>query len=231
MNLYPPVFRSRPQLAAAIVIGIVAALLVPSTIQTATRVLIGWNFAVWTYLVLMWLHMAFASDDSVRRNASREDESAGTVLFLICTATVASLVAIVIELGTTKSLGLGSKVLHTTLTATTLIGAWFLIPTIFTLHYARLYYGSDPAAPALVFPDNDPQSSSGESKDGAKLTPNYWDFLYFAFTIAVASQTADIGLRGRHARRGVLAQSVLSFYFNVAVLGLCVNIAASMVGG
>ena len=218
MNLYPQVLRNRPQLAVAIVIGIIAGLLVPSKIQAATRVLIGWNFAVWTYLVLMWLHMAFASEDSVCNNASREDETAGTVLFLICTATVASLVAIVIELGTTKSLGLGSKLLHSILTGTTLIGAWFLIPTIFTLHYARLYYGSEPDSPALAFPDD-------------KLKPNYWDFLYFAFTIAVASQTADVGLRGRTARRGVLAQSILSFYFNVAVLGLCVNIAASMVGG
>lgn len=218
MNVYPQVLRTRPQLVTAIVVGIVAGCLVPSAIQAVPRMLIGWNFAVWTYLVLMWLHMAFASDDNVRRNARREDENAGTVLFLICTATVASLLAIVIELGTTKSLGLGSKVLHTVLTGTTLIGAWFLIPTIFTLHYARLYYGSEPDAPALVFPDSE-------------LQPNYWDFLYFSFTIAVASQTADISLRGRNARRGVLAQSILSFYFNVAVLGLCVNIAASMVGG
>lgn len=228
MNLYPQVLRNRPQLVAAIVIGIVAGLLVPSKIQAATRVLIGWNFAVWTYLVLMWLHMAFASDDDVSCNASREDESAGTVLFLICTATVASLVAIVIELGTTKSLGLGSKLLHTMLTGTTLIGAWFLIPTIFALHYARLYYGSDPDAPALVFPDNEQESSSGGG--GTTLTPNYWDFLYFSFTIAVASQTADIALRSRTIRRAVLAQSVLSFYFNVAVLGLCVNIAAGLLG-
>lgn len=225
MNLYPQVFRNRPQLVAAILVGIVAGFLVPSTIMAATRVLIGWNFSVWTYLVLMWIHMAFASEENVRENARREDENAGTVLFLICTATVASLVAIVLELGTTKSLGLGSKLAHTLLTGTTLIGAWFLIPTIFTLHYARLYYGSAPDAPALVFPDNDAQSSGSNS-----LMPNYWDFLYFSFTIAVASQTADIGMRGRAARRGVLAQSVLSFYFNVAVLGLCVNIAASMVG-
>ena len=152
-----------------------------------------------------------------RANARREDENAGTVLFLICTATVTSIVAIVIELGTTKDLGTATKVLHSLLTGLTLIGAWFLIPTIFTLHYARLFYGSDPNEPALVFPDR-------------KLTPNYWDFLYFSFTIACASQTADIGLRGRSARRGVLAQSILSFYFNVSVLGLCVNIAASMVG-
>jgi uncharacterized membrane protein len=217
-KLYPQVLRNRPQLAVAIAIGVAAGVLVPSTVRASARMLIGWNFAVWIYLVLMWLHMAFASEDDVSRNARREDENAGTVLFLVCTATVASIVAIVIELGTTKSLGVGSKVLHSLLTGTTLIGAWFMIPTIFTLHYARLYYGSDPNAPALVFPDD-------------RLKPNYWDFLYFSFTIAVASQTADIGLRGRDARRGVLAQSVLSFYFNVAVLGLSVNIAASMVGG
>jgi uncharacterized membrane protein len=225
MNLYPQVLRNRPHLVAAMVIGIIAGVLVPSAIKIITRVLIGWNFGVWTYLVAMWVHMALASEDSVRVNARREDENAGTVLFLICAATVASLVAIVLELGTTKSLGLGSKVAHTILTGTTLIGAWFLIPTIFTLHYARLYYGSEPDAPALVFPDNEPRAQ------GKRLSPNYWDFLYFSFTIAVASQTADIGLRGRAARRGVLAQSILSFYFNVAVLGLCVNIAASMVGG
>jgi len=225
MTLRPQVLRNRPQLVAAIVIGVVGALLVPSTIRPTVRALIGWNFSVWTYLVLMWLHMAFASEENVQRNAQREDENAGIVLVLICTATVASIVAIVLELGTTKSLGLGSKLVHTLFTGTTLIGAWFLIPTIFTLHYARLYFGSDPDAPALVFPDDDPTAP------GRNMTPNYWDFLYFSFTIAVASQTADIGLRGRDARRAVLAQSILSFYFNVAVLGLCINIAAGMVGG
>jgi uncharacterized membrane protein len=202
----------------AIVVGVALGLLVPGAIRPSARALVGWDAAIWTYLVLMWIHMAFANEESVRQNAQREDENAGTVLFLICTATVASIVAIVLELGTTKDLGTASKVLHSLLTGLTLIGAWFLIPTIFTLHYARLYYGSDPEAPALAFPDK-------------KLTPNYWDFLYFSFTIACASQTADVGLRGRSARRGVLAQSILSFYFNVSVLGLCVNIAASMVGG
>jgi uncharacterized membrane protein len=218
MNLYPQVLRNRPWLVIAIVVGMAFGVFVPSAIRPSARILIGWDAAIWTYLALTWTHMAFANEESVRRNAQREDENAGTVLFLICAATVASIVAIVLELGTTKDLGVASKVLHSLLTGLTLIGAWFLIPTIFTLHYARLYYGSDPEAPALVFPDR-------------KLTPNYWDFLYFSFTIACASQTADVGLRGRSARRGVLAQSIMSFYFNVSVLGLCVNIAASMVGG
>ncbi|WP_322045783.1 DUF1345 domain-containing protein [Paraburkholderia sp. J67] len=217
MNLLPQVLRNRPHMTTGIVLGIVAGALVPATIRPVARVLVGWDTAIWTYLVLIWIHMVRTSEDAVRANAQREDQNAGTVLIVVCAATVASIVAIVLELGTTKDLGTASKVLHSLLTGMTLIGAWFLIPTIFTLHYARVYYGSDPDAPALAFPDK-------------QLTPNYWDFLYFSFTIACASQTADVGMRGRSARRSVLAQSILSFYFNVSVLGLCVNIAASMVG-
>jgi uncharacterized membrane protein len=218
MKFLPQVLSNRPRLMIGILVGVLVAALVPVATRPVARVLVGWDGAIWSYLVLVWIHMARASEESVQRNAQREDENAGTVLFLLCAATVLSIVAIVLELGTTKDLSTTSKVLLSVLTGLTLIGAWFLIPTIFTLHYARMYYGSDPAAPALVFPDRE-------------VKPNYWDFLYFSFTIACASQTADVGMRGRSMRRAVLAQSILSFYFNVSVLGLCVNIAASMVGG
>lgn len=217
MKLLPQVLRNRPHMTVGIALGVVLGALTPASIKPVARVLVGWDAAIWSYLVLIWIHMARTDEESVRTHAQSEDQSASTVLFIVCAATVASIVAIVLELGTTKDLGTASKVLHSLLTGMTLIGAWFLIPTIFTLHYARVYYGSDPQSPALAFPDKD-------------LTPNYWDFLYFSFTIACASQTADVGMRGRSARRSVLAQSILSFYFNVSVLGLCVNIAASMVG-
>jgi len=68
-----------------------------------------------------------------------------------------------------------------------------------------------------VFPDNDAEH-------------DYWDFLYFSFTIAVASQTSDVMVCSREARRTALAQSILSFFFNAAVLGLSVNIAAGLLG-
>jgi uncharacterized membrane protein len=92
-----------------------------------------------------------------------------------------------------------------------------MIPTIFTQHYARLYYGPGQKETPLLFLDHE-------------LEPDYWDFLYFSFTIAVASQTSDVVLRSRSIRRAALAQSILSFYFNVAVLGLCINIAAGLLG-
>ncbi|MDE1182079.1 DUF1345 domain-containing protein [Paraburkholderia sp.] len=217
-HLYPQVLRNRPRLVLGLCIGIVAALFVPVQGTLTVRVLFAWDVAVWAYLALIWTHMAAAHEDRVREFALRDDENAGVVLAMICTATVASIAAIVLELASAKSAGAasGSSALHYLLTGLTLIGAWFLIPTIFTLHYARLYY-SDEQQTALLFPDRD-------------LRPDYWDFLYFSFTIAVASQTSDVVLRSRAIRRATLAQSILSFYFNLAVLGLCVNIAAGLVG-
>jgi uncharacterized membrane protein len=217
MTFYPQVLRNRPRLVAGAVIGLVVGLLVPGTARPMIKLLVGWDSGLWVYLALIWTHMGLAHHSRVREIAQQDDEKASIVLAVVCTATVASIAAIVLELASAKNLGTASTIEHYLLTGATLIGAWFLIPTIFTLHYARLFYGSDSPQPPLAFPEDNPE-------------PDYWDFLYFSFTIAVASQTADIGLRGSSMRRAVLAQALLSFYFNVAVLGLCVNIAAGLLG-
>lgn len=198
-------------------VGLVAALVLPEHARPMVRVLVGWDAAVWSYLALIWVHMAAADEGRVREFSRRDDENAGVVLVVICVATIASIAAIVLELASAKGTAGASTLWHYLLTGLTMFGAWFLIPTIFTMHYARLYYDEDATETALLFPDH-------------KLQPNYWDFLYFSFTMAVASQTSDVVLRSRTIRRAALAQSILSFYFNVAVLGLCVNIAAGLLG-
>ncbi len=217
IKYYPQVFRNRPRMLVGLALGVVAALLVPEHTRTMVRVLVGWDAAVWSYLILIWVHMAFADQGRVQEFARRDDENAGVVLFVICVATIASIAAIVLELASAKGTAGASTAWHYLLTGLTLIGAWFMIPTIFTMHYARLYYDTDAKETALLFPDH-------------ALQPDYWDFMYFSFTIAVASQTSDVVLRSRSIRRATLAQSILSFYFNVAVLGLCVNIAAGLLG-
>lgn len=217
MKVFFQAMRRRPHLSAAIGLGFVMALSAPASLGGVSRTLIGWDVGVWTFLGTIWYHMLKASPQEVRSNASIEDQSAVTVLTVISIATIASIFAIVLELGTSKGMVFESKLMRATITGLTIFGAWFLIPTIFAQHYARIFYASNPQSPALDFPDQD-------------LEPDYLDLLYFSFTIGLASQTADIGLRCRSARRTVLAQSILAFFFNVTVLGLCVNIAASMVG-
>lgn len=206
----------RPRVLFAVAAGILAYVLLPARLRPIPCTLIGWNCGAWVYLLLAWWRMGTATSDDVRALAEKEDESATAVLSVVSLAAIASLIAIVVELTAARSLGVRGALVNYGLTAATMLSAWMIIPTIFALHYARCYY-ANPAVPSLKFPQDD-------------FDPDYWDFLYFSVTIAVAFQTSDVALRSTSIRRAVLAQSVMSFFFNMAVLGLSVNIAAGLVG-
>jgi len=213
-------YFARPRLVYALAIGVVVAIVVPlpGTPDPLLHALTGWNVGVYLYLALIWTMMIRADDSDVRAIAERQDESAYVVLTAVSLAAVISLAAIVLELATTKGTD-GHNAFHIGMTAATVIGSWFLIPTIFALHYAHFYYLIDTRhPPPLIFPEKN-------------LKPDYWDFMYFSFTIAVASQTADIAPNSRWMRKALLAQAVLSFFFNASILALSINISASLVSG
>jgi uncharacterized membrane protein len=207
--------RTRPHLSTAIVAGIATGLALPAQWSPITRALIGWNLTVWSYLLLMGWLMMRASHARVRAIAEQEDESAVAVLAIMSFAAIASLAAIILELSTVKDLSLSHRLMRYAFTGSTIFGSWCLVGAIFTFHYALLFYQSPFEQRALRFPDNE-------------QNPNYWDFLYFSFTIAVAVQTSDVSVMTRSMRKTVLAQSILSFLFNAAILGFSINIAAGL---
>jgi len=209
--------RTRPRLATAIGAGVVVGLVFPSQWSPVTRALIGWNVIVWFYLCLMGWLMMRASHARVRTIAEQEDKGAVVILAAMSIAAIGSLAAIILELSTVKSLSFSHRLAHYAFTGSTIFGSWCFVATLFTFHYARIYYRSPIEQRALRFPDSE-------------QNPNYWDFLYFSFTIAVAAQTSDVSIMSRSMRKTVLAQSVLCFLFNVAIIGLSINIAASLVG-
>ncbi|MEG0117330.1 MAG: DUF1345 domain-containing protein [Pseudomonas sp.] len=208
--------RTHPRLSAAALLGLAVGLISPVD-SIVSKILYGWNAGVWTYLILMLWLTARSKAPDVRRIAEVEDENAGLVLFVVCIAALASLATITFELAGSKDLDTTHKLMHYGFTALTVIGSWLLIRVIFSVHYARLFYTWDGKEPALRFAEG-------------LTTPNYWDFLYFSFTIGVAVQTADVGVATRDIRKIVLAQSLIGFVFNTAILGFSINIAAGLFG-
>jgi uncharacterized membrane protein len=205
----------RPGLMFSIVLGILVGSILFSSLSWVTRLLIGWNVMTWVYLFCMAWLMIHASHARVRKIAEDQDHGAVIVLVMMSVAAVISLVAIVLELAGVHQLTVEYKLLYYLLTGFTVLGSWLMVGVLFTFHYALFFYKSLPTQRALVFPNQE-------------QNPNYWDFLYFSFTIAVAAQTSDVMVMNRAMRKTVLAQSVLSFLFNAAILGFMVNIAASM---
>lgn len=208
--------RVHPRLVLSLGVGLTMALAWPYPVGGVERALIGWNVAVWLYLALVGWMMVRADHHLLRRVAKAQAESAATVMALVSAASVASLAGVVFELTAAKLPGVRHALPHVALALVTVVGAWLLIPTVFALTYASLFCRT-PAGEGLKFPGDEPG-----------FHPDYGDFLYFAFTIAVASQTADISVTTQVMRRLVLLQSLLAFGFNTAVLAFTVNLAASM---
>ncbi len=210
----PFLARTHPRLSAATALGIATGILVPAD-TVVGKILFGWNVGVWTYMILMlWLAVRAKAPD-VKRIAEVEDENAGLVLFVVCIAALASLATITYELAGNTDLDTTRKWLHYGFTALSVIGSWLLIGVIFSVHYARLFYTWDGKGLALRF---------AEGLDN----PDYWDFLYFSFTIGVAVQTSDVSVATPEMRKIVLAQSLIGFVFNTAILGFSINVAAGL---
>lgn len=207
----------RPRLVAAAAAGTVAFFLLPDGWSFTSRVLVAWNLGVWPYLAaLVWL-MVRTSAEGVRGIARQEDASSAGLMVTMCTAAMLSLAAIVVELAHGDGSG-GSTPFVYAVTVLTVVGSWLLVGALYTFHYAHLYYSAPAHRLPLEFPD------------GLK-SPSYIDFMYFALTISVAVQTSDVSVRTTAMRAVVMVQSVLCFFFNLAVLGLSINIAAGFAGG
>lgn len=207
--------NNHPRLILALLIGSAAIFALPDSWLWITRILAGWNIAVWLYLGLMAWLITHANHEMVRKTAEQEDEGAVAVLALMSISAIASLAAIILELAGAQKLPAAQRLLNYAFTGSTVLGSWGLVGTMFTIHYARMFYRAPANQRPLGFPNHEEN-------------PNYWDFLYFSFTIAVAVQTSDVAVLNRPMRKAVLAQSLLSFLFNAAILGLSVNIAAGL---
>ena len=205
--------RARPRLATAAAVGAAVIAALPGDWRLPTRLLTGWDAGVALYLVLVYALMARSTIEHIRRNAARLDEGRIAILVLTVTAALASLGAILAELGS----GQGPRTAQQlALAAATIVLSWGFIHTMFALHYAHDYYGEHGAGKGgLAFP--------GEQ------VPDYWDFVYFAFVIGMTSQVSDVAVASRPIRRTANAHGVVSFFFNTALLALSVNLAASAI--
>jgi uncharacterized membrane protein len=173
-----------------------------------TRLLIGWDVGVATYLAFAYYMIAHSDVARIKRRAATQDEGSTVILILTATAALASLGAILAELGSA-----GRQPMNLALAGLTIVLSWVFTHTMFALHYAHDFYDQHGPEGGLTFPGNE--------------KPDYWDFVYFSFVIGMTSQVSDVAVACRPIRRTVSAHGVISFFFNAALLALLVNIAAS----
>jgi uncharacterized membrane protein len=211
--------RLHGRLFISIAVGVVvAAALMTASLHTATRLLVGWDAGVLLYLTLIYSVARHGDIARLRQRAAEEDESAIILLFLTFVAAIASLAAIVVEIGGSQGASGIYAALSVALTMSTIVLSWFFVHTEFALHYAHEFYGEgrDKKMGGLKFPGG--------------RQPDYWDFLYFSLVIAMTSQVSDVGITSRSLRRVAAMHGVLSFFFNLGILALTVNMLSGLIG-
>jgi len=212
------VLKLRRRLVLALAAAILTYLLVHQGLSLNSRLLVAWDVFSAIYVVLAVILVSTTDEEGLHHRARRQDDGRFFILWLTVIAACFSLVAIFGELFGMKDLEAAARTRHLALAGATIVLSWVLIHMTFALHYAHEYFDDHPQTGAdrggLDFPGTD--------------KPDYWDFVYFSYTIGVAAQTADVSVLSKEMRRVVLLQSIISFIFNTTMVALVVNIAAGL---
>lgn len=209
----------RPRLTAisrsiiALGMGGISWLLTADRFLWQTRILLTWLAYTFTALCMVWFTIARFD---AQLTARQEDESRPVIFLFTVAGSFISLFAIIALLGSLQGLPPAETTLHAILSTVTVFSSWTLIHSMFTLHYARLYYEPD-----------EPGLKGGLAFPGRE-TPDYFDFAYYAFVVGMTCQVSDVAVTCRSLRRLTMLHGVLSFAFNAFIIAFNINTLSSL---
>jgi len=194
----------------AVVVGVLAAALFSNGHSWVFRLLLGWDAGALALLSFTWGFILTADPHETRCRAASADPGRTATWVLVLIASGFSLLAGAFVLRNLHKTPLASEGLLP-LCLISVVVAWTLTHTSYTLRYAHLYYREDGEGEGgLVFP--------GERK------PSDFDFAYFAYTVGMCFQVSDVAVTSPQIRRAVLGHAVLSFLYNTVILALALNL-------
>jgi len=197
----------RPRMLTSALAAAAVFVFLLATMPPGRALLIAFNAGAGLFLILMLILMFRATIASMRTRAHIQDEGKWTVLILsLCVAAVV-LFALSHELHAAKDKSLGDIVLA----SSTIFLSWMFVAVVFAQQYAHSYYVKPGQ---LAFPGTE--------------SPDYLDFMYFSIVLSMCCQTSDVAITSSPFRRVVILHSVVSFFFNVIIIAITVNVVAGV---
>jgi uncharacterized membrane protein len=204
-------------------LGAVAAVASGLLLDWSYAASIGFDVAASVFLIWTWCAVGRMDAGQTAAHARRDDPTRQMTRFIVLSACVASLfgVGVLLVRATTAqgagrawvaALGVGSVAL-----------SWLVVHTLFTLHYAELYYSKGDGEP-----DQPGAGPAGGIDFGLDSPPRYGDFAYLAFTVGMTYQLSDTPLTTRPLRASLLRHALLSYLFGSLILGASVNLVVSL---
>jgi uncharacterized membrane protein len=178
-----------------------------------------WDTFALTFVSTSWIVFFTRPVADIIAQANKEDGSKAFVLISTIVTSFASMFAVMLLVLSRQQLP-DKVALAVILAIAGMMLSWVMVHTIFTFHYAHLYYfkalDDTPNGEALNFP--------------ATTCPDYLDFAYYSFVIGMTFQVSDVNINSRLVRRTTLAHALLSFALNTFVVALTINLIAGLRG-
>jgi uncharacterized membrane protein len=200
------------RLAVAFAIAVAVAVATVSFGSGRFAPLAAYDSAALVYMAWLWYSIWRLDSGATSRRALRADPGRLAADGLLLSASVISLVAVGVVLvdaghkhGASKDILIGLGVISVVI-------GWCVVHTLFTVRYARLYYGHPEGG--IDFNEDDP--------------PRYIDFAYLAFTVGMTFQVSDTDLQSKEIRATVLRHMWLSYLFGAIIIAVTINLVAGL---
>jgi uncharacterized membrane protein len=192
--------------------GVLSALVVAIVGPWWLIPLSGWDVSALIFVSWMWQSLWTLDAAGTAKQATRESPRRGPADAVLVGASVASLVAVgLVLVRSGHSNGL-SKALLVGLSVISIVLAWSVVHTVYSLRYAKLYYENTP----------------GGVDFNAQGAPCYIDFAYLALTIGMTFQVSDTNLKTTNIRRTALRHALLSYAFGTLIIATTINLIAGL---
>jgi uncharacterized membrane protein len=181
---------------------------------------VGANVLFVTFLAITLFKLPRLTADYLREHAREEDTPAPAILVIVLIVVAASVVSLVLALGTGETPDAAEVILGV---ASVILG-WFTVQALGALHYAYEYYQA---------PDD---GDDAEGIDGGLAFPGDEEpdgvaFMYFSYAIGTSVATSDTKVTTNEMRKRVMLHMVFSHLYNTILLASAVNVILSLGGG
>lgn len=204
------------RLGLSLGIGLAVGLLTPHQVWEIP-VLSGWTGFCAAFLISLWPLLLRAGPEQTEAVAMREDEGRAVSAAVSTSGALVSLAGVLFALNKAAEVRQDSPALAGALTGLAVFVvalSWGVVHTLYTLHYAKRYYGD---------------GRQGVDFNGPEQ-PSYQDFAYLAFTVGMTFQVSDTNITTRHMRRLVWQHGLLSYLFGTVIVAVTINGLAGLLG-
>ena len=161
----------------------IAVYLLTFPLKTGLRISLAYDLAVASFLALHAYRINRITAQDIQDYYEDREPSNRFVVMTAVVFSSLSMAGVGFMADISKNWTPLHKRIHTVSSLLAIVLSWILLHVFYAFYYAHRYYDVDEGDPALPvrkglsFPNDEP--------------PDYWDFLYYAFTIAMCYQTSD----------------------------------------